>query len=135
MFSEALAEDICSRISLGVSLRSICECEGMPSIETIRLWKLKNPEFLAQYAQARQAQADYLSEECLSIADNSTPETAAVDRLRVDTRKWYAGKMHPRVYGESKGDTNVTVTNNVVVLTEDQQRKIQDRHREALGNV
>lgn len=104
----------------------------MPSKETIRLWKLGNPEFLAQYAQARQEQADFLSEECLEIADKATPEEAAVARLRVDTRKWYAGKMHPRVYGEKASE--VTVNNSVhnYVVAPEKLKEIRQRHAKAL---
>jgi hypothetical protein len=108
----------------------------MPSIETIRQWKLKNPEFLAQYAQSRQEQADYLSEECLEIADNATPEEAAVARLRVDTRKWYAGKMHPRVYGDKAAEVNNNVSvHNHLHISSDELTKLQERRRIALGAV
>jgi hypothetical protein len=84
--------------------------------------------FSNQYAHARQVQADVLFEEILEIADEevtmvkrskhqhgASPEDDTPDnevevvfdptavqrnRLRVDSRKWMAGKLRPKKYGE-----------------------------------
>lgn len=66
----------------------------------MRRWRLEHAEFSAKYARAKLAQADILAEECLEIADNSTPENVTVDRLRTDTRKWLASKLLPKQYGD-----------------------------------
>ena len=72
------------------------------------------PEFSEQYARAREAQADKLAEEALTIADdgrsdtyvdgdgNVKTDTEVIQRskLRVDTRKWLASKMAPKKYGD-----------------------------------
>ena len=39
-----------------------------------------------QYARAREEQADHYFQEIIDIADNATPETVNVARLRVDSR-------------------------------------------------
>ncbi len=71
-------------------------------------------EFRTQYAHAREMQADTLFDEALEIADEASEDwTTAKDgtrvldhehvqrsRLRVDTRKWAAGKLAPKRYGD-----------------------------------
>lgn len=74
--------------------------------------------FRQQYARAREAQADALFDEMLDIADDgsndwmerkrddgSTDEVLNHEhiqrsRLRIDARKWMAGKLRPKVYGD-----------------------------------
>ena len=100
-FTPELAKEICARLSAGESLRSICNAEHMPHESTVRLWVTENIEgFATQYARARETQADSLAEEILDIADNeSLPADSR--RIRVDVRKWFAGKVRPKKYGDS----------------------------------
>jgi hypothetical protein len=113
-YNQEIAEKICTLISEGKSLRSICLEEGMPNRRTILNWILKNDEFYHQYARAREAQADFLFEQCLEIADHASSdviidangkertdwECVNRSRLRVDTRKWMAAKLAPKKYGD-----------------------------------
>lgn len=111
---------ICERIaSEPVSLKRICEAEGMPSMATVFRWLAASEEFSKLYAGAREAQADLLFDETLEIADDSSKdwverkhfagddespqlngEAVARSRLRIDTRKWIASKLKPKKYGE-----------------------------------
>ena len=50
--------------------------------------------------RAREAQADKLFKESLEIADKATPGNVSVARLQVDVRKWHAGKLAPKKYGD-----------------------------------
>ncbi len=114
LYTEALAAKICRRLAAGKSLRAICEAKGMPSAETVRRWLLDNEDFCAQYVRAREVQADRFAEEILEIADDASDDWTigeggrkALDhehvqrsRLRVDTRKWAAGKLAPKRYGD-----------------------------------
>jgi hypothetical protein len=73
-----------------------------------------HPEFAEQYTRAREIQADKLFDEILEIADERETDTIlTVDgrelvnhdaiaraKLRVDARKWMAGKLRPKVYGD-----------------------------------
>jgi flagellar motility protein MotE (MotC chaperone) len=70
----------------------------MPS--TIREWRNKYPDFSANYASAKVKQAHVIAEDCLEIADDSKKESWAVNRLRIDTRKWIASKLLPKTYGD-----------------------------------
>lgn len=97
-FRQERADKICNRLAGGMSLRKICEIDGMPSRETVRNWRLVYPEFNRQYHLARQDQADYWADEIVDIADEAKDVQLA--RLRVDARKWIACKLHPRAYGD-----------------------------------
>ncbi len=56
--------------------------------------------FRQRYMRAREAQGHREAEEIRAIADAATPEDVQVARLRVDARKWRAGKLAPKVYGD-----------------------------------
>jgi hypothetical protein len=116
-YSKKLADLICAELSEGKSLRSVCASEKMPTVKTIFNWFRTYPDFLQQYARAKEASADALAEDMLDIADDGTNdfvevqtknglkvlfEKEAVQRskLRVDTRKWLASKLKPKKYGD-----------------------------------
>jgi hypothetical protein len=114
-FSQEVADHICEQIAEGRSLRAILrEDENLPASSTIFKWLAHNESFAEQYARAREAQADSLFDEILTIADDglndsytdeegnvrTNQDVIARSRLRVDARKWMAGKLRPKVYGE-----------------------------------
>lgn len=82
---------------------------------------IEDAEFADRYARAREAQADHIFEEILRIADDATNDmiddgeggkrldTEHVQRskLRIEARKWMAGKLRPKVYGD-KIDVNAS---------------------------
>lgn len=76
----------------------------MPTTTTVKRWLAKTePEefvaFRAQYVRAREDQADALFDEILDIADEKAADVRRA-QLRVDARKWMAGKLQPKKYGE-----------------------------------
>lgn len=109
-FTPEIANEICERLSKGESLRKICESsEELPAARTVHRWLASEAEwseaFRQQYARAREAQADFYAEEVIDISDGdpfAEPDATAVarDRLRIDARKWYAGKLAPKKYGD-----------------------------------
>lgn len=113
-YTEATVDRICGEIASGRSLRSICEDDGMPNATTVFLWLSKHEEFSKRYTRAREAQADAMLEEILTIADDGENDTYTDDeggvrvehdviarsKLRVDTRKWAMSKLSPKKYGE-----------------------------------
>lgn len=116
-YSDELAADILDRIAAGQSLRGICFMEGMPCQTTVYRWLREKPDFQQNYARARELQADTLFDEILSIADtpvegervkkgdDGATEIVREDmlghrRLQIDARKWMAGKLRPKVYGD-----------------------------------
>lgn len=117
---------ICERIADGESLRQICGDEGMPATSTVFVWLSEDPQFSEQYARAREAQADAVFDDILSIADDGrndwiekrnadgqvigwqeNGEAIRRSQLRIDARKWMAGKLKPKKYGE-KLDLNLS---------------------------
>ncbi len=103
-YTEAVAKEICRRMVEGESLRTICKSSGMPTFVTVFNWLRAHPEFLEQYARAREAQADAHVEEMLEVARKAvhakTHEEVQGYRLLVDTLKWRASKMKPKSYGD-----------------------------------
>ena len=118
IYSEELALIILERISDGESLRSICKAEGMPGRTTVYRWSLDNVEgFRDRFTRAREMRAYMLEDDMTEISDDGTNdwmerndpdnpgwqvngEHLQRSRLRVDTRKWIASKILPKVYGE-----------------------------------
>jgi hypothetical protein len=113
-FTQEVADLICDGLAEGYSLRKICREESMPNISTVCRWLATNEDFRKQYAHAREVQADTLFDETLDIADDGRNDTyldedgnprtnhdvIARSKLRVETRKWMAGKLKPKVYGD-----------------------------------
>lgn len=112
-YTAQLAAAICWGLVEGNSLRRLCSADEMPDRHTVFRWLDANDTFRLQYARARELQAHALADEALDISDDSSADRVATEdgervdyehiqraRLRVDTRKWMAGKLLPRVYGE-----------------------------------
>lgn len=118
-FTEEIGDAICERIALGESVRSICDDEAMPSMSTVFKWLSDNKAFSEQYARAREVQADALFDDIIDIADDGrndwmekknadgenigwqeNGEALRRSQLRIDARKWMAGKLRPKKYGE-----------------------------------
>ncbi len=110
-YSQELGDRICNELSEGISLRTVCLAEDMPSKTTVFRWLRENKEFRNQYATAKDESADALFEETIDIADGSVDEAKQADpkasgavvnaiRLKVDTRKWMMSKMKPKKYGD-----------------------------------
>jgi hypothetical protein len=118
-FTQEIADEICEQLIEGMSLRSICLSDEMPSAGTVCRWLAADADFREQYERAREAQADTLADEMLDIADDGTNdwmerkdsedqslgwrengEAIGRSRLRLDTRKWIASKLKPKKYGD-----------------------------------
>ncbi|HIE1458453.1 TPA: terminase small subunit protein [Stenotrophomonas maltophilia] len=117
-YSQQLADAICDLLVDGKSLRTICSTAKMPSRSTVIRWLAENEAFRNQYARARELQADTLAEEILDIADKAvlgerlkkdgkgkvlerqTGDMVERSKLMIDARKWYAGKLQPKKYGD-----------------------------------
>ena len=99
-YNEEIASEICLHIIEGLSLRSICAIEGMPSLKTIFNWIESNSEFLQQYTHARQMQADIKFDDLKDLARTATPEDIQCVKLQIDTAKWELSKTLPKKYGD-----------------------------------
>jgi hypothetical protein len=103
-FDPAIAEAVIWEISHGKPLSSFTNDPRWPELRTIFDWSRQNEQFAQELAVAREIAAHHFANEALEIADNESRDTidgmpnhAAVqrDRLRVDQRRWLAGKYSP----------------------------------------
>ena len=101
-YTKELGKQICSLIARGESIRKLVKKKEMPSAASIFNWLLDEDkkEFLEQYEQARNIQAELMFDEILEIADQKDVQRTIRDRLRVDTRKWYLSKVLPKKFGD-----------------------------------
>ncbi|MGE3907677.1 MAG: hypothetical protein AB7F36_17125 [Reyranellaceae bacterium] len=99
-YTAATGREICRRLAEGQSLRAICADRTMPCWETVRRWLRQRPKFRADYAEAREHQADWLAAEALDAARQVTPATATATRVLLAELHWQAARLRPRVYGE-----------------------------------
>ena len=129
-YDDKVARRICERIMMGDSLRKIAADPRMPSKRSIIRW-LADPKasaFREMYYFARRVQAEVIVDEIIEIADDhrgdwkpiynkdgdlvdikADNEAIQRSRVRIDTRKWLASKMIPRMYGDNKHvDMDVT---------------------------
>lgn len=116
IYSQELGERICKVVAThALGLTRLCAMfPWMPHKDTINEWRWINEPFSVIYTNAKIAQAELLAEDCVDIADDTTQDvtynkngdevcnTEFVNRsrLRVDTRKWLAAKLLPKIYGE-----------------------------------
>lgn len=117
-YSEKIAQRICELVSTyPYGLKKLTRLfPDLPCEATVNLWRYKHEKFSADYKKAKLRQAELIAEECLDIADESAHDYIETDdgnvkcntefvnrsRLRIDTRKWLAGKLLPRQYGDAK---------------------------------
>ncbi len=88
----------------------------MPTATTVFRWLASDADFREQYTRAREDQADTFVDEIIHIAD--TVEDAQAARVRIDARKWVAGKQRPKKYGdkldvEHGGTVTVTINKHI----------------------
>lgn len=134
-YNQDLSDKICERIADGESLRTICSDDDMPNKATVFRWLAKFPAFSDQYARARDTQAEAIVDEILNIADDGTNdwmvrrngdgenigwqengEALRRSVLRIDARKWMAGKLKPKKYGDKVQHTGADGEGPVQVI-------------------
>lgn len=119
-YSDELADEICEAIGTdSKGIQALCnENPHWPTRKTIMKWIIKHPHFGDKYTKAKVHQVEAIVDEILDIADDTSRDTIIKknkdgseyevcntewinrSRLRVDTRKWLASKLAPKIYGE-----------------------------------
>lgn len=85
--------------------------DWMPSNETIYKWRWQHKDFAEKYALSKMRQAQLTAENLQELCEVETyidekgveridPGRMALQRLKVDTAKWEASKLAPKVYGD-----------------------------------
>jgi hypothetical protein len=112
-YSDEAAASLCAHLAEGGLLLDWCRQEGRPSVAAVYRWMEARPEFREAYARAREVGLHVMAEQVIGISDDAsrdwkeTEDGTALDhehvqrsRLRVDSRKWLASKLLPKIYGE-----------------------------------
>lgn len=102
IYTEELAREICHKLGTSSKgLNKLClENPHWPDRSTIFDWRIRHKEFADMYAEARKNQVEAFVDDIINIADESSPELHLVNRTRIDSRKWVACKLAPKLYGE-----------------------------------
>lgn len=101
--TEELTLEICHAIATNShSIKTLCKNNPhWPSHDTIWRWIGEDKKFSDHYAMAKRRQAELLVDDLLDTAKESTDKNAvARNRLIIDTSKWLACKLIPKVYGD-----------------------------------
>ena len=107
-YAQEIADRVCEHIAAG-GFATDLQRFGLPCSSTISKWVNENEEFSAAYARAREQRGETFAQQIIEIADKE-PDAAAA-RNRIDARKWIAGKLFPRVYGDTQRvDINQQIT-------------------------
>jgi len=77
--------------------------------------------------------ADKFADEIVELADSATPRDAHVIRLRVDSRKWVASKLLPKVYGDRPNEITVNTQVNICQISEADRQALIAKRKELLG--
>jgi len=124
IYTEELADRICAVVATNPhGLPTLCRMfDFMPNKDTINVWRWEKPEFSVKYTRAKQQQAELMAESSEDIIAELeqyefTDKDGAVRldagmiaraRLLIDTRKWHASKLAPKIYG-----TNIDIAETI----------------------
>lgn len=135
-YSLEKAKELCRMIATSIDgITKICNDnpDKFPSPTVIYEWKIENPDFAEMYVEAKRHQAELLAEEIIGISDDSSrdviidlegnertnSEFVQRSKLRVDSRKWIAARLSPRLYGDKvQNDTTVRIVPHEQALKE-----------------
>lgn len=138
-YTQETVDEICGRLIVGESLRSICRDEKMPGLRTVFGWLELHEEFRSKYAHARELQAELQVDEMAEIADDGTNdwmehknadgevigwkingEALARSKLRLEQRRWFAEKLLPKKYGAKLAIGGASDLPPIKTLTDEQ---------------
>jgi hypothetical protein len=124
-YSDAIANEICERVSAGELLINICKDYHIPTIKAFNSWLKSHQEFATLFATAIQDRLSIFEEEVILIADDVTrdfkevviknerkrvidPEVISRAKLRIDVRFRHLKAGRPAKWSE----TSTLITKN-----------------------
>ena len=84
-YSEALASEICRRVSAGF-VTIICRDFHMPTVRSAIEWRKRHPDFAALYREAINDRLDIFEDEVVTIADDSSQDIKTVTKGNKTTK-------------------------------------------------
>lgn len=117
---ESIFKSILNKIGEGKSVRAILREEGMPHRTTFDKWLNEDRDKIDQYARALEERADLKFESIetdYSADPQRDPESGRIDsawvalqRLKIDSKKWELSKLMPKKYGDKQETTHIFET-------------------------
>lgn len=119
-YTDKLADEICDDLAIGVSIRKVCVKVGI-SVSMFFRYMEDHEYFREQYRRAKDLYGELAADDMQDIADDGrndwmerldkedqpigwvlNGEHVQRSRLRIDTRKWTAERLRPKVYGNKQ---------------------------------
>ena len=140
-YTKEIGDRIFRELCQGDSLRTVCLADDMPNRSTVFRWLADTDHpFCDQYTRAREIQAEVMVDDIIDIADDSRndwidkkvaggeirvvdPESLQRTKIRLDARKWAAGKIKPKKYGP-RTQTDVAISPLEAMTDEQLQTKL-----------
>ena len=139
-YNQELGKEICRKIATSdYGLKRLCaENPHWPTRKCILEWRINIQEFGYMYEKAKRDQVETLMDDCLDIADDTSYDTLIRtnkdgseyevcnsewinrSRLRIDTRKFLAQKLAPKLYGDrvTEKDNADSLSDAIVAMKE-----------------
>lgn len=112
-YTPEMGDRICELVSTNmIGTNKLCKMyDWMPDETTIYKWRWAHTDFAQKYALAKSRQAQLTAERLHELCEVETyqdekgvvrvdPGLVALQRLKVDTVKWEASKLAPKIYGD-----------------------------------
>lgn len=115
-YAPELALAICEGIASGMSLKKLCEQQGMPTRQTVYKWLSVYPKFFDAYERAREISAQSIEDEALDMArvlvdaNDFTGTKVQAYNIAMQQLRWSASHRDPARYG-----THTNVSNTVPI--------------------
>jgi hypothetical protein len=148
-YTEALVDEICTRVANGTPLREICREDGKPAWTTFYNWINADKVIFERFSRARELGTDAIAEDAIAILD-AIPERIDGGRMdsayvqwqknRVEMRLKLLAKWNPRKYGDRQilaGDKDAPLevkhsgTLDEVILNLERKRQLQNESEES----
>ena len=129
-WTDELEDAICSAISVTPKgLEHICRKNpGFPCADEIYERRNASSTFAEKYLRAKASQCMVLADQIIDIADDNSHDVIDTDdgqeinrevfertKIRIDARKWLAGKLAPKIFGDKLEHTGELGIRTVIV--------------------
>lgn len=145
-YSIEVVDKICQEIETSEKgLNQILNKPEYPTVSSFMRWLQdeSKPEVRELYARAKRMQAEFIADQLIMIADDSSNDYDYTDdgrvvenrefvnrsKLRVDTRKWLLAKLNPKKYGdrvETEHSGEIKIIPMQVQVSNDESKKDLD---------
>jgi len=128
--TDSIRTTIVDMLAVGDSVGKISKTISKGASQIFR-WIDADTELSDLYARAKQAKAQLLAEEILEISDDN--ELKPDDkRIRVDARKWVAGKYYGKLFGD-RTTIDATINDYSNMTPDDRKRRLLELQQELLN--